>query len=217
VRLGSGQALDLHPDGTRVVSVSIGEVRTLVVYPTGPGESRRIELSRLRPTGAFWTGRGEELLLLGSLDRAALQAFLYDPVRENLDPVTPEDIQFRGVALHPKLRLVAARVLDGPLQLYSLNGDEPRTLDGIGPRQIVAGWSDDGRELYLAEAGRLPAPVVRYDLESGRTEPFLELMPVEPAGLIDIGPVSVTPTGDAYLYSYRRHLSTLYLGEGYQH
>ena len=76
------------------------------------------------------------------------------------------------------------------------------------------GWSEDGRTLHLGEVGAIPMKVFSLSLDTGKLELLLELMPSEPAGLVDIGPVSVTPDGRAYLYTYRRTLSTMYLGEG---
>jgi hypothetical protein len=56
---------------------------------------------------------------------------------------------------------------------------------------------------------------VRFDIETGDVEPMFQLMPAETAGLLDIGPVEITPDGTAYIYTYRRYLSTLYLAEGF--
>jgi hypothetical protein len=128
--------------------------------------------------------------------------------------LTPENVDWRSVSYHRTLRLLTARILDGPLQIWSLDGDEPRTLTGIDPTWSVAGWSSDGHLLYLADSGEVPLPIARYDTRTGEMEPFMELMPADAAGLIDVGPAYFTPAGDAYVYSYRQRLSTLYLAEG---
>ena len=63
------------------------------------------------------------------------------------------------------------------------------------------------------ERDTVPLSILRYDRERNTIEPFLELVPLSAAGLIDIGPVIINPSGTAYLYSFRRYVSTLYLGE----
>jgi hypothetical protein len=213
VRLGAGQAYGMDAEGTRVIS---GEVsgRRMFIYPTGVGEESSLEVPGFRDGQAIWTDRGEELILVGHLGDAALQTFLYDPADGRLEPLTPENVDWRSVSYHRTLRLLTARILDGPLQIWSLDGDEPRTLTGIDPTWSVAGWSSDGHLLYLADSGEVPLPIARYDTRTGEMEPFMELMPADAAGLIDVGPAYFTPAGDAYVYSYRQRLSTLYLAEG---
>ena len=39
-------------------------------------------------------------------------------------------------------------------------------------------------------------------------------MPSDPAGVIHIGPIVLTPDGKTYVYGYHRTLSDLYLTEG---
>jgi hypothetical protein len=187
----------------------------MFIYPTGAGEERSFEVPGFRHGDAFWTGRGDELILVGHQSDAPLQAFLYDPADGRLDPFTPENIDWGTLFYHRTLGLLTTRVDDGPMQIFSIHGEEPRTLPGIEPSWAVVGWSEDGELLYLADLGKVPLPVLRYDVRTADVEPFVELMPSDVAGLIDIGPVAFTPSGDAYLYSYRQRLSTLYLAEDF--
>ena len=41
-----------------------------------------------------------------------------------------------------------------------------------------------------------------------------ELKPNDPAGVMDIMPVYITPDGENYAYSFRRYLSELYIVSG---
>jgi sugar lactone lactonase YvrE len=214
VRLGAGQAYDMDADGSRVICGEFSGPR-MFIYPTGAGEARSFEVPGFRHGDAFWTGRGDELILVGHLNDAPLQAFLHDPAAGRLDPVTPENIDWGTLFYHRTLGLLTTRVNDGPMQIFSIHGDEPRTLSGIEPSWAVVGWSEDGQLLYLADLGKVPLPVLRYDVRTAEVEPFVELMPSDVAGLIDIGPVAFTPSGDAYLYSYRQRLSTLYMAEDF--
>ena len=215
VRLGSGQALDIHPDGTRILSSILGERGVLMIYPTGIGETIRIVIPDLAVgTGAF-TGRDNEMVVVGSLHDAQAQAFLYDPSDGELKPITPQGIGLYSLVLNATQRRVAVGIRGEQTLAYSLDGGQPQPLPGIQPNHLVVGWSEDGRILYLAERDTFPLSILRYDRERETIEPFLQLMPPSPAGLIDIGPAYINPSGTAYLYSYRRYLSTLYLGEGF--
>jgi Tol biopolymer transport system component len=215
VRIGAGQAQDLSPDGTRAMTVLLDESRPIVIYPTGVGNTERIELPRFRASAAWWAADGRRLLARGSLDGGPLRGYLVDPDSREFTQLLPEDISHRAMALHPKRDRIAVRVAEGPLQIFPVDGGEPQTLPSVGPEWNPEGWSRDGRWLYLSEVGKIPLPVVRYEIATGKREPLWELMPAESAGLIDIGPLEVSPDGDAYLYSYRRHLSTLYLATGF--
>jgi hypothetical protein len=62
--------------------------------------------------------------------------------------------------------------------------------------------------------GQVPARVFRLDLKTGLRETFLELMPSDPAGMVGVNRVSLTPDGRSYAYSYVRHLADLYVVEG---
>ena len=64
--------------------------------------------------------------------------------------------------------------------------------------------------------GELPARVVRLDLATGNRQPWREVLPTDPAGVVTIVPLLVTPDGRSYVYSYPRILSQLYVGEGLQ-
>jgi hypothetical protein len=213
VRLGSGQALDLHPDGTRILSRTVGGQGVLMIYPTGTGETIRIAIPDLVLGNASFTGRGNELVLVGRRNDAPAQGFLYEPSDGELKPITPQGIDLFTLVLNPVQRQVAVGIRGEQALVYSLDGGDPQPLPGIQPHHLVAGWSEDGRILYLAERDTFPLSILRYDRERETIEPFLQLTPPSPAGLIDIGPVYINPSGTAYLYSYRRYLSTLYLGD----
>ena len=46
------------------------------------------------------------------------------------------------------------------------------------------------------------------------TEVVALLMPDDPAGVVQIGPVAVTPDGNAFVYGYERALSELFVVRG---
>ncbi len=51
-------------------------------------------------------------------------------------------------------------------------------------------------------------------MASGNKEPLLELMPPDPAGVVEIVSIVLTADASSYAYSYHRILSDLFLVEG---
>ena len=56
--------------------------------------------------------------------------------------------------------------------------------------------------------------VVRVDVVSGRRELWKEFAPSDPAGVVEIQAIELTPDASAYAYTYVRILSELYVAEG---
>ena len=95
-------------------------------------------------------------------------------------------------------------------------GGEPISIPGWGDNDEPCGWTEDDRGLFVYAHGELPARVVRLDLATGKRQPFREVLPTDPAGVVTIVPLLFTPDGRSYVYSYPRILSQLYVGEGLQ-
>ena len=72
----------------------------------------------------------------------------------------------------------------------------------------------DGRSVYVVQTDGPHARIDRLDVETGERTLLHELSPADKAGLIDLAYFLITPDAQAYVYSYRRFLSTLYLVEG---
>ncbi|MRR13344.1 hypothetical protein EG835_13020 [bacterium] len=124
------------------------------------------------------------------------------------------DARFSAGATSPDGRTVAVAMDDGDLLFCSVEGGEPRRLT-TSPRALVPiAWIDEGRQL-LAFARNVPAAeVVRLDPETGISIPVRKLGPSDPAGVIGIPTVRVTPDGRTWAWSYARLLSELYVAEG---
>lgn len=129
--------------------------------------------------------------------------------------LAPSFIEWNALSpVSPDGRLVAVVVAGGRVLLFPLGGGEPRPAPGLAPNEVPIQWSPDGRRLYAYRHGELPAPVFSVDVVSGRREPLRELIPRDPAGVMDVATVRITPDGKSYVYSYNQLLSVLYLVEG---
>jgi hypothetical protein len=218
--LGEGEPLGLSPDETRVLAQTIHrDGPPLVIYPTGVGQVEQLRIPQFVGEFGDWTADGRRLFLLGSLSEAAMRGYLFNLETQELQEVPPARPDFKGVRFHRELGLVLARDAGGPLALYSIDGDpveQPEALAEVGPDWFPAGWSRDGRSIHLVrDVASGPAPVVTLDLDTGEMRPRYELWPRNASGLTAIGPVHVSPDGDAYVYRYRKETSTLYVAEGF--
>ncbi|HLN58224.1 MAG TPA: hypothetical protein VK416_06660, partial [Thermoanaerobaculia bacterium] len=75
-------------------------------------------------------------------------------------------------------------------------------------------WSVDGRSLFVLSPGETSARVSLLDIATGQLTLWKELRPPDPAGVLSVGPIVMTPDGKSYVYSYRRSLKDLYLVKG---
>jgi len=68
--------------------------------------------------------------------------------------------------------------------------------------------------LFVTRPGDWPTRIMRLDITTGQRAPWRELMPLDNAGVQNIGPIRITPDGKSYVYGFQRRLSDLYLVEG---
>jgi hypothetical protein len=110
---------------------------------------------------------------------------------------------------------VAAIDLDRKIRIVPVEGGSSRPAPGTEPDEMPAGWTADGRSLYIYRSNTVtPTKVYLVDVASGQRKLWKEIMPADPAGSYGIGSLTVNPDGKAYVYNLGRKLSDLYLVEG---
>ncbi len=87
-------------------------------------------------------------------------------------------------------------------------------IRGLNPGEQPITFSSDGQSLYIYQPGELPARVDRLDLHTGQRTLWKQLMPTDPAGVENIGPILMTPDANTCVFGYHRMLADLYLVEG---
>src|SRR5262249_39124305 len=162
----------------------------------------RIELIEWLPDGRGFVFSGAEpdrgsRLWVQGIDEPKPRAF------------SPEG--YRLQARSPDGKLVAATGPDRRLYLYPIAGGEPTPIPGLVAGDVVGGWRQDGRSLFVRRRGEVPLRIMTLDLATGRKELWKELMPADPAGVSTIAPVLITPDEKSYAYSYTRTLGDLYV------
>jgi DNA-binding beta-propeller fold protein YncE len=98
--------------------------------------------------------------------------------------------------------------------IYRTDGSESRPLSGALPGEKGIAWTEDGGAVYVCGQGRVSLEIFRVDVETGERTLAHNIRPGDPAGVMDIQPVKITPDGRHYAYGYRRYLSDLFVVHG---
>ena len=112
--------------------------------------------------------------------------------------------------------LTIAVGVDQKLMLLSMAGGDDRILPGSKPNDIPIEWTDDNSALFILERMHTAVRVVRIDVTSGERREWVTIRPGDPAGILDVMPVHITPDGQSYAYGYRRFLSDLFIATSLQ-
>ena len=111
------------------------------------------------------------------------------------------------------MSLIAAGT-DQSIMLLPLDGSEPRPLSGCLAGDVPLEWTEDNEAIFVSERGQATLKIFRVEVKSGERKEWLPIRPDDPAGILDIMPVHITPNGKTYAYGYRRLLSDLYVVTG---
>jgi serine/threonine protein kinase len=99
--------------------------------------------------------------------------------------------------------------------IQPLAGGEPELIQRMVPGERVLGWSADGGSVFVrTELSVLPVTITRLDLKSGGRKQVLAFSPPDPEGHIQTRGIYMTPDSRAFVFTYEKKLSELYLVEG---
>ena len=213
VRLGEGATADLSADGEWALAIVHNATDPqLVAYPTGAGEPRVFSKEGMSVYGASFLPDGKQVLLTGSEPGHGSRIYMRDFAGGKPRALTPEGYSLAGV-IAPDAKWFVVRGPDRKRYLYPLAGGEPTVVPGLNDDDGIDQRTADGRFLYVHRSGETPMKVYRLEIATGRRELWRTLMPADAAGVASMIPAP-TPDGSAYVYSYTRLLSDLYLVDG---
>jgi len=214
LKLGGGSCTGISHDGEWVVCFAPQQPNPLVLIPTRAGTSRTLPKDQLTHTFAGWLPDGKRLFLLASEPGHAIRLYLQDIDGQPAHPISPEGITNMIPRLSPNGKWVAANNYLNKILVFPVDGGNPSEVPGIQEREIVAGWSQDSRAIYVADLGELPVHVYRVELASGKRELRMTLSPPDPTGVNYLGPILVAPDAKSYVYGLDRRLCNLYVVTG---
>jgi hypothetical protein len=205
VKIGSGRAQELSPDGRWALSITPTTPYRVLLSPTGAGESRQLDIGDMVPNaGVFVPGGRLRVALVGARNGAPLATVLDVETGQR---TTIDLSELRGRAFNQRRFLRTHASPDG--------GSSPaRTLAKLTIREAFLGWSADSARIFVATWTGPQARVESLDLASGRRTVVREITMDDPAGALTTPDLYVSADGQAYVYGSPRMLSTLYLVTG---
>ncbi len=216
IRLGDGKAGSLSPDGKWVTLPSPGARNAFVMQPTGTGSPITIEEPLFQEVsgGAFFPD-GKRVLLQATEPGKERRLYVQELPKGRPRAITDRGYGIdRGAVSPDGLWAVAYGEWSDDLFLLPTASGPARTIPNTKQIDLIR-WASDGKSIFAAVSGSIPAEILRVDVATGRREPVRTLAPPERAGIIDIGPVFMTPGGKSYAYGYSRAAtSDLYVIDG---
>jgi eukaryotic-like serine/threonine-protein kinase len=213
VRLGEGYPSDLSADGRWVLAIVQSAPQQLMLYPTGPGQSRRLDHGEFQSfSAAAFFPDAQRLLVCGNKPGQAPRCYVRPLGDGPLLPVTSEGTDAGFVS--PDGRAVVAHLVSGGYQIVSLAGGAPRAVPGLEANDQIVQWTDDGRALVVCDPNEIPMRVGRVDAVTGRRELLETIAPADRSGLLSLVGLSLARDPHVYAYQTREYVSHLFTVEG---
>ncbi|MBS1849512.1 MAG: protein kinase, partial [Acidobacteria bacterium] len=215
VLLGEGGAVALSPDGKLAITQTQGSPSQLKLFPTGAGQPRDLTDDNVNHNWAHWFPDGKHVLYSANEPNKGVRLYVHDMDSGKNRPISPEGVHGTAFTISPNSQWVAGIGPDQRGYLYPVEGKgEPQVIPGFKSGEQPITFSSDSQAIYVYQPGELPARVDRIDLQSGKRTLWRQLMPSDPAGVENIGPVLMTSDAKTCVYGYHRMLADLYLVEG---
>ena len=211
VRLGYGNHPSLSPDGKWVVCVRREPGRSrLMLLPTGPGESRFLNVDGVHFESLGWFPDSKRVVFTANEPGHRIRTWMYDPDSEKARPLTPEGT--KGSQISPDGHWFV--ISDSHRwSLAQIGGGRSRTISELQNGEAVVRWSTDGSHLFLRRPEGDTIKISRLDVATGHKEPWQTLRVPEP-GAEFIGAFALSPDGKACAFSFQHDLDNLFLVEG---
>jgi dipeptidyl aminopeptidase/acylaminoacyl peptidase len=214
IPLGEGMAGDLSPDGKwAATDVSYSQI---LLLPTGAGTVKRIDKGGIDRYGhvIHWMPDSEQIVFSGNLTGRGVRCFIQNIDGGKPRPLTPEGVGMCEISPDGQL-LIGHDLVSEESRFYPIDGGPPRAIPGLAQNEIFE-WSSDPHILYVYQGKQQPVRVYRLNVVSGERQFFKEFHPGpgDSTGLYHMSHILFSADGRAYVYSYIRMLSELYVVKG---
>ena len=241
VRLGRGAALALSPDGRWAGAVLWGNeeftkiwagekvpdtaprtdsspavVDSIVLLPTGAGEPRTLPMGRLAIIRAIGFHPDRRRLIVSAADSGQAERLWVREIEGGASPrpISPPGLYaLTSAFLSPDGRWAAAVDGDDALWLVPVDGGEPKRMPGVEDGETFAGWTGDGKALYVFRySGKLV--IRRVEFPTGARRLWKEAFLPDTVSAQEPYAVVVARDADAWAAGYQSLLGELYVVEG---
>jgi Tol biopolymer transport system component len=212
VRLGEGMACGLSPDGKWALAIVFTPPQ-LVIYPTGPGEIRRLPRGDLETyQSAGWFPDGKSVLVVGNEAGKASRCYAQDVSGGLPQSVTPEATT-NGTVSPDGLHILYSKT-GGTYFIQRAGSGTAQPVPELTTDDQVIRWSADGRAVYVYRPAQVPFRLERLDLASGRRVLIREVAPADRIGVLYGMGAALTDDTRSYAYDFKRMTSQLFVVEG---
>ncbi len=211
IRMAEGRARGnpISPDG-QWLAIVMGNPPQLQLIPVGAGDSRFVSCDLEEITGLQFFPDGQRLLILGNYAESPKRLFELDLEGDGkARPISRAGVAGAFTLSHDGTTIAAA--IDQKIMLLSTGSESERPLPGGKPGDLPIEWTEDNAAVFVLERTHSAVRIMRVDVTSGERKEWVVIRPGDPAGILDVMPVHITPDGQTYAYGYRRFLSDLFI------
>jgi hypothetical protein len=215
VKLGSGTAAALSPDGRYALATTLDPPTDLVLLPRGAGQARTLPRGPIRTHyQAAWLPDGARVFSMAEDSTGTVKGYIQDVAGGEPRPVL-EGVDFTAgsVQVTPDGRYAAVSPLH---KLYSVTDGSSIDIPGLasGERLYCAGFSRDGREIFVSQIGSRRPTLLGIDLVTGTRRVIRAITPRNPAGVLAVTLMRATEDAKTIAYGIDRTLSEIYVATG---
>jgi len=214
LRLSDGLGVAISPDGAWALTRTTTDPSHFVLVPVHAGQPKPFPPDDLgRPGYGAFLPDGRRFVFEANAPGRGSRLYLQEVAGGGPRPISDEGISISRIFVSPDSRWIAAIGPDTRVHLYPTAGGAPTDLQASQPDDYPAGWTADGKGLYVSRQG-LPCTVDLIDIASGRRTHVRDLAGPDPAGVTSFGPARATPDGQTMTIGMNRILSILYRIKG---
>jgi Tol biopolymer transport system component len=208
VRLADNDAFSISDDGKWVLATTKVEGGSVLLLPTGAGESRAIKTGNLRNPIARFLPDGKQIIILSDDFRLYVQALEGDTPRS----VTPPGVGGFGVFTADG-KYVLGQDAHKNWALYPVEGGPSIPLPKLRADDWPINHTTDNHSFFVTN-GDIPVSIYRFDFLTGARQFVRQLQPTDVTGVERISDVFITPDGKSHVYGGVRRLSNLFVVTG---
>jgi Tol biopolymer transport system component len=209
VRLSEGTGVTLSPDGAYALTRTGDEPSRFMLIPVKAGQSRQLPNDPFGVVtyGAFFPD-GQRFVFEANERGKGARLYLQSLTGGAATPISGEGISYSRLFVSPDSRWIAALGPDRKISLYPSAGGAPTLLTATNSGDLPAGWTADGRGLYVSNG--YPCRIDVVDIASGARTHVRDLVATDAAGMNSRGAARVTADAKTATLGFSRILSTLY-------
>jgi eukaryotic-like serine/threonine-protein kinase len=214
ILLGRGVGSGISPDNKWVASILPSDTTKVLLLPTGIGQTKTVTAPNFHYRGASWANDGRTLVVHASESDRPLRFWAQDTAGGSPRALTPEAVDGIFVTVNHS-DYVCTRDMAGKVQLYPIDGGKPKLVTAVSDSDRVIGGSPSAEIVYLTpDTSAVPQQILKLNLGTGLRQPFVNVSPADPAGIVALSSPIFTPGEKRYVYTQVRAFSVLYVAMG---